>query len=609
MVAAKARSRERADVRRVGLVVRVSTDIQASNPEGSLVTQLQRLRQQVAYKRDTVGEPWEEAAVYELRGVSGKDSVRSPEFQRLFEDIETGRVNTIICTALSRLCRSLRDFLDLLEVLDEHGVEFCSLKEQFDTTTPHGRLIMTILMALAQFEREQTSERTRDAVVARTERGLWNGGRLFGFDLDPDRKGYLIPNEAEAQGVTFLFETYLEVGSIRQALERLNRAGYRGKSFTSRRGKEHPGGEFTFSTVQQMLKNVAYIGKREIAGANGPSLVDAVWPGILDPDLYGRVQALMAANGQTGHNDSSKVSHIYVLSGGLTRCGRCGGTMQGRSGTGRLGKEYFYYVCRERCGMRVPADRIEGAVLDRLRVLAADPATVETMTAETNRRLARELPKLRKQRESLVKQLPKVAADADRMLIEWSAVPVGREFVEDRIQTLAARRDDLNSGIADLDRQIAEIESATATSATVCEALRRVDEVYEHLRPHERKELFKLLLRSVEVGERQITLEIYAGVPSPDGPSVKRRIGRLGWLPNHSGNRGSGSGYTCCGAGIALWPCHPSLHMARTPSLSLVDDACPGHTSPIYELNAPALQPCYTPCNAAVMGADAELST
>jgi len=86
-----------------------------------------------------------------------------------------------------------------------------------------------------------------------------------------------------------------------------------------------------------------------------------------------------------------------------------------------------------------------------------------------------------------VKQLPQVAADADRMLTEWSAVPVGREFVEDRIEALAARRDDLNNGIADLDRQIAEIASATATSATVCEALRRVDEVYEHLRPHERK--------------------------------------------------------------------------------------------------------------------------
>lgn len=93
------------------------------------------------------------------------------------------------------------------------------------------------------------------------------------------------------------------------------------------------------------------------------------------------------------------------------------------------------------------AARLEGAVLDRLRALVADPAT---LASETNRWLARNLPKLRKQREALVKQFPEVAADADRMLTEWSAVPVGREFVKDRIEALAARRDDLNNGIADL---------------------------------------------------------------------------------------------------------------------------------------------------------------
>ena len=131
---AKAKSRERDDVRRVRLVVRVSTGVQAANPEGNLTTQLQRLRQQIAYKRDTVGEPWEEAAVYELRGISGKDSVRSPEFQRLFENIASGRVNTVICTAL-RLCRSLRDFLDLLEVLDEYRVEFSALVDRYGGAT------------------------------------------------------------------------------------------------------------------------------------------------------------------------------------------------------------------------------------------------------------------------------------------------------------------------------------------------------------------------------------------------------------------------------------------------------------------------------------------
>src|SRR5450759_2391371 len=94
--------------RRVGLVVRVSTDHQAANEEGSLKTQLQRLRQHIDYKNSVGSEGWSEAAVYELRAVSGKDSVRSDEFKHLFADIEAGRVNTVAFTALARLCRSVR---------------------------------------------------------------------------------------------------------------------------------------------------------------------------------------------------------------------------------------------------------------------------------------------------------------------------------------------------------------------------------------------------------------------------------------------------------------------------------------------------------------------
>ena len=152
----------------------------------------------------------------------------------------------------------------------------------------------------------------------------------------------------------------------------------------------------------------------------------------------------------------------------------------------------------------------------------------------------RDLPKLRKQREALVKQLPRVAAEADRVLTEWSAVPTGREFVEDRLSALSARRDDLHREIASLEHQIAEIESATATAKTVSEALRHVDEVYDCLRPHERKELFQLLLRRVEVGDRQIVLEIYAGMTpvtaEGESGSSDLRCGRLGWLPDEDSN-------------------------------------------------------------------------
>ena len=125
----------RPTLRRAGLVVRVSTDRQAMTEEGSLKNQLQRLRQHIEYKTVAAGEDWAEAAVYELRAVSGKDSLRSPEFERLFTDIRMGRVNTILCTALDRISRSVKDFLRFFEVLAQYGVEFVCLKQNYDTTT------------------------------------------------------------------------------------------------------------------------------------------------------------------------------------------------------------------------------------------------------------------------------------------------------------------------------------------------------------------------------------------------------------------------------------------------------------------------------------------
>ena len=71
-------------LKKAGLVMRVSTARQAQNDEGSLKNQLQRLRQHIEYKNTACGEKWTEAGIYELKGISGKDSMRSQEFERLF---------------------------------------------------------------------------------------------------------------------------------------------------------------------------------------------------------------------------------------------------------------------------------------------------------------------------------------------------------------------------------------------------------------------------------------------------------------------------------------------------------------------------------------------
>ncbi len=534
--------------RLVAIVARVSTDRQAASEEGSLKNQLQRLRQHVEYKRNAAGEDWREVEVYELRAISGKDSMRSEEFQRLFADIRSGRINTILCTALDRICRSVKDFLNFFEFLNEHGVEFVCLKQNYDTTTPQGRLFVTIMMALAEFEREQTSDRTREATAARAERGLWNGGRLLGYDLDPDKKGYLVANPEEADLVNFAFDTYLACGSIAATREIMNSHGYRTKTYTSRRDRHHPGKPFTITSVQYLLKNPAYIGKKEINkkakgrgdAEHGYRLVDAVWPAIVDEAKFHRVSALLAVNGRTKHNGVRPVRHVYVLGGGILHCGRCDAAMEGRSGTGQRGKKYFYYVCPSQdCGLRTAADEIEEVVAHRIRQLGTDDVLVAALVDETKKRLAKELPDFRKRRRVAQAKLETVMSEADAVLSGWAelADKDGRSFVNEKLTGLAQRRQELEASIQEFDEALRQANSAQVASESVREALAHFSDVYGCLKPFERKELARLMLRRVAVGDREIVLEVYPLLAQEmTTPQSQERSEATVWLPGQDSN-------------------------------------------------------------------------
>ena len=119
-------------------------------------------------------------------------------------------------------------------------------------------------MALAEFEREQTSERVKEATLARSLRGLWNGGHVLGYDLNPERKGHIIPNEKEKALVNFAFDAYLKQGSILSTAKVMNSNGYRTKVYTTHAGRYHPPQEFSYSSIKNMLTNYTYIGRKEI---------------------------------------------------------------------------------------------------------------------------------------------------------------------------------------------------------------------------------------------------------------------------------------------------------------------------------------------------------
>ena len=161
-------------IHKIAVYIRVSTEEQAINPEGSIRNQEERLKAAVQYKNSS-SRFGEIVHTFIDRARSGKDTNR-PELQRMLKAVRNKEVTLIMVTELSRLSRSIKDFAEIWDLMRAQNCSFLSLNESFDTTTAAGEMVMYNMANLAQFERRQVVERVTASVVARALRGLYNGG-------------------------------------------------------------------------------------------------------------------------------------------------------------------------------------------------------------------------------------------------------------------------------------------------------------------------------------------------------------------------------------------------------------------------------------------------
>lgn len=152
---------------------------------------------------------------YTDKGYSGKNTDR-PQFQKMLEEIRSGKIKRVIVYKLDRISRSILDFSTMMNEFQEHGVEFFSCNEKFDTSGPMGRAMLNICIVFAQLERETIQQRVADAYISRSRRGFYMGGRIpYGYKKEPykiDGKttSHYVIEPAEAKIVNLIFRMYAE---------------------------------------------------------------------------------------------------------------------------------------------------------------------------------------------------------------------------------------------------------------------------------------------------------------------------------------------------------------------------------------------------------------
>lgn len=428
------------EINKVALYVRVSTTSQLE--EGYSVEEQKAKLESYCDIKD-----WHIYKVYTDGGFSGSTTER-PALEQLIKDAQSKLFDTVLVYKLDRLSRSQKDTLYLIEdIFLKNNIEFVSLLENFDTSTPFGRAVIGLLSVFAQLEREQIKERMQLGKLGRAKAGksmMW-AKTSYGYDYNKET-GSMTVNEYEALAVKEIFTSYLAGMSITKLRDKIN-------------GEYPKQPAWSYRTIRGILANPVYCGLNQYKGQTFQGTHKA----IISLDDFEQTQRELAKRQQTAKELSNPrpFQAKYMLSG-LTQCGYCHAPLKVILGQKRKdGSRFKRYECYQRHprktrGVTVYNDNkkcdsgyydmelLEHYVLTRISQLQNDPDKIqELFLDDTSPEIDKQA--IQKQIDSLTLKLSKL----------------NDLYLDDRI-TL----DELRSKSADFIKQRATLEDEIKKAST-----------------------------------------------------------------------------------------------------------------------------------------------
>ena len=388
---------------KVALYVRVSTTSQLE--EGYSIEEQKAKLESYCDIKD-----WHVYKVYTDGGFSGSTTER-PALEQLIKDAQSKLFDTVLVYKLDRLSRSQKDTLYLIEdIFLKNNIEFVSLLENFDTSTPFGRAVIGLLSVFAQLEREQIKERMQLGKLGRAKSGksmMW-AKTSYGYNYDKET-GSMTVNEYEALAVKEIYSSYLAGMSITKLRDKIN--------------EEYPKQpSWSYRTIRGILANPVYCGLNQYKGQT----FQGTHKPIISLADFEQTQRELAKRQQTAKELSNPrpFQAKYMLSG-LAQCGYCHAPLKVILGQKRKdGTRFKRYECYQRHprktkGVTVYNDNkkcesgyydmelLEHYVLTRISQLQNDPEKIqELFSDDTSPAVDRQA--IQKQIDSLTLKLSKL---------------------------------------------------------------------------------------------------------------------------------------------------------------------------------------------------------
>lgn len=464
-------------MRRAALYIRVSTLEQAQ--EGySVGEQRERL---IAYCK---AQDWLIADIYVDGGYTGSNLNR-PGIQKLMS--ETEKFDVVLVYKLDRLSRSQRDTLYLIEeIFRPNKVDFVSMQESFDTSSPFGKAMIGLLAVFAQLEREQIKERTWMGRVARAKTGLHHGGGNIpiGYDYED---GKLIVNPYEAEQVRKIYEWYLSGASLKAITDKLQDAGYTNKysSYNS------------WSSVRNILENETYIGRLHF----GDVVVDHAHEAIITEEQFNAAQILRGKRREQFGSHAFQSKHVLT---GLLFCGHCGGRYYLRN-TGK----YSYYACYSRtkqmknmikdpnCQNKIwRAQDLEPIIEEKILALLRNPKIAEELAAGKPK-----APAPVSKNTDIGRRIREIDRQIGKLMELYQQDDIPPELLGEKINRLYGEKTALENSIAPVE------ETNAVPLDLVAELITNAAEIWDFADENQKRRILQSLISRIVLTDDQVDIE------------------------------------------------------------------------------------------------------
>lgn len=475
----------------VGIWIRVSTEDQA---RGESPEHHEKRARMYAESRG-----WKVREVYHLEAVSGKSVMGHPECVRLLGHLRSGHISALIFSKLARLARNTRELLDFADIFRDAGADLVSLQEAIDTSTPAGRLFYTMIAAMAQWEREEISDRVAASVAVRAKLGKSTGGAApYGYQWK-DR--HLIPDPAEAPVRRLVYELFLEQRRLKSVARTLNDRGLRTRA----------GRPFSDTSVRRLIEDPTAKGVRRAnytsSRGEGKAWVlkpRAEWvfhpvEPIVPADLWEQCNAILIGRAQQAKPPAKRAVQLF---GGAVRC-ECGQKMYVYSDSPK-------YICKK-CRNRIGSEDLEAVFQEQLKGFLLSPDELARHLSQADEALQAKEQVL----ETLRGEEARVRAEMNRVYQayvsdELPMAAFGRQYrpLEERLQQLEAEIPRLQG-----ETDFLKIE-ALSRDEILTEA-RDLHARWSQLNFEEKRQIIEAVVEEIRVGKEVVEIDLsYFPVPS-----------------------------------------------------------------------------------------------